>query len=245
MRTFYFTAVISFFLACSQLSEIGCLPYFHTWCGLSANLECMSEICCTWFAHNTDHKNSPSVHHRTTLSGYIFATKACIDSWKKIVKQQYLYMSSQYELWPTNRWVLLATLGHPSQQISTGFASWTSQVTQRRSTKLHNIWTFPGLVDYIYILGGLAPLTEFYQVPNSLCVQVLRSPILATVLHGTRVVGVRQTAAWYKEWIITELSLQGFPIFPGRLSRWAYAHMLHYVSEKVPTFLAVCNFVKS
>jgi len=27
-------------------SEIGCLPYFHTWCGLSANLECMSEIFC-------------------------------------------------------------------------------------------------------------------------------------------------------------------------------------------------------
>jgi len=32
-----------FFLAWSQRSEIGCLPYFHTWCGLSANLECMSE----------------------------------------------------------------------------------------------------------------------------------------------------------------------------------------------------------
>jgi len=28
-------------------------------------------------------KKSPSVHHRTTLSGYIFATKACIDSQKK------------------------------------------------------------------------------------------------------------------------------------------------------------------
>jgi len=28
-------------------------------------------------------KNSPSGHHRTTLSGYIFASKACIDNWKK------------------------------------------------------------------------------------------------------------------------------------------------------------------
>jgi len=28
-------------------------------------------------------KNSPSVHHRTTLSGYISATKAHIDNWKK------------------------------------------------------------------------------------------------------------------------------------------------------------------
>jgi len=28
-------------------------------------------------------KNSPSAHHRTALSGYIFATKACIDNRKK------------------------------------------------------------------------------------------------------------------------------------------------------------------
>ena len=28
---------------------------------------------------------SPSGHHRTTLSGYIFATKACIDNWKKLL----------------------------------------------------------------------------------------------------------------------------------------------------------------
>jgi len=28
-------------------------------------------------------KNSPSGHHRPTLSGYIFATKACIDNPKK------------------------------------------------------------------------------------------------------------------------------------------------------------------
>jgi len=30
----------------SAVAEIGCLPYFHTWCGLSANLECRSETCC-------------------------------------------------------------------------------------------------------------------------------------------------------------------------------------------------------
>jgi len=35
-------------------------------------------------------KNSPSVHHRRTLSGYIFAIKAHIDNRKKIVKQQYV-----------------------------------------------------------------------------------------------------------------------------------------------------------
>jgi len=66
---------------------MGCLPYFHTWCGLSANLECRSEMCCTRLAGNTGRKkiakNSPSGHHRTTLLGHIFATKVCIDNRKK------------------------------------------------------------------------------------------------------------------------------------------------------------------
>ena len=33
-----------FFLASSQWWQSGCLPYFYTWCGLSANLECRSEM---------------------------------------------------------------------------------------------------------------------------------------------------------------------------------------------------------
>jgi len=35
-------------------------------------------------------QNLPSAHHGTTLSGYIFATKARINNQKKPVKQQYL-----------------------------------------------------------------------------------------------------------------------------------------------------------
>jgi len=50
-------------------------------------------MCCTWLAGNAEPKkiakNSTSGHHCTTLSGYIFATKARIDNWKKPVKQQY------------------------------------------------------------------------------------------------------------------------------------------------------------
>jgi len=53
---------------------------------------------------NKTAKKSPSEHHRTNLSGYIFATKAHIDNRKKDVKQQCLtHMSSQYgELPPSN-----------------------------------------------------------------------------------------------------------------------------------------------
>ena len=62
MWTLYFCPVVSssiffFFLAYSQRSWSGCLPYFYTWCGLSANLECRSEMWCTRLAGNTGHKN--------------------------------------------------------------------------------------------------------------------------------------------------------------------------------------------
>ena len=79
-----------------------------------------------------------------------------------------------------------------------------SLLHRRRSTEvnkaLHDVWPFPGLIHYIYIFGGSCPLTEFYQVQNSLCVQVLHSAILAALLHGTRAVGDSQTATRYKEW---------------------------------------------
>ena len=102
----YFHPVVcssSFFLRLiSAVGEIGCLPYFHTWCGLSANLRCRSETCCTRLAGNACTqkiaKKSPSAHHRTTLSGYVFATKAHIDNRKKLVKQQYLLQMSPHNM---------------------------------------------------------------------------------------------------------------------------------------------------
>jgi len=54
-------------------------------------------MCFTRLAEIQDAKKSPSAHHRTTFSGYIFSTKACIDNRKKFVKQQYLlHMFLQY-----------------------------------------------------------------------------------------------------------------------------------------------------
>jgi len=61
-------------------------------------------------AENIGRKNSPSAHHRTTLSGYIFATQARIDNRKKLIKQQYLVHMS---LRPPSGWDPLASLGHP------------------------------------------------------------------------------------------------------------------------------------
>ena len=79
----------------------------------------MSETCCTRLAENTGRKNdakkSKSGHHRTTLSGYIFATKACIDNRKNLLNSN---MSSTCPHNMVNLGLLtapdlLASLGHP------------------------------------------------------------------------------------------------------------------------------------
>jgi len=46
----------------------GCLPYFHTWCGLSTNLECRCGMCCTWLAENTGYKKWPKIRHLGTIA---------------------------------------------------------------------------------------------------------------------------------------------------------------------------------
>jgi len=58
------------FLTYSQRSEIGCLPYFYTWCGcgLSANLECRSEMCCTRLAENAGCKTDSKNCHLCTIA---------------------------------------------------------------------------------------------------------------------------------------------------------------------------------
>jgi len=70
---------------------------------------------CTRLAGNTGRKKLPSGHNRTTLSGYIFAYKARIDNWKKLVKQQYLlHISSQYgELNPLEAEIVSVVKGTP------------------------------------------------------------------------------------------------------------------------------------
>jgi len=68
ISSFFYLSSFFFFLAYSQPSQIGCLPYFHTWCGLSANSGCRSETGCTWLAENTGCKKLPKICHLRTIA---------------------------------------------------------------------------------------------------------------------------------------------------------------------------------
>jgi len=145
-------------------------------------------------------QKSPSAHHHTNLSSYIFANKACIDNRKKIIKRQYLlHMSSQYgKLRPLSGWdrFNLAVWGTPA---NFNWLRVLASLLHRRCSSeanqtLHDVWPSPpaATLQHIHFRRPL-PLTEFCQIQNSLCVQVLPSPILAALLHGTPAAGVSQT----------------------------------------------------
>ena len=116
------------FLTYSQPSQIGCLPYIHTWCSLSANLECRSEMCCTQLAEIQDAKI-----------------------------QYLLHMSLQYdERRPTSGWDRLVALGHPSkfQRVSClGFVTAPTSLNGNQPN-LSRCWPTHGLVKCIYFFGG-------------------------------------------------------------------------------------------
>ena len=89
----------------------------------------------------------------------------------------------------------MTSLGTPA--YFNGFRVLASLLHRRRSTEvnqtLNDVWPSPGLIHYIFILGGSCPVTKFCQVQNSLRPSLARSPILAALLHGTRAVRVSQT----------------------------------------------------
>jgi len=94
-----------FFPRLYQPLQIGCLPYFDTWCDPRANLECRSETCCTRLAGNAGRKKIAKMRHLGTIAQICWA------------------ISSQL--------ARLRSVGEfgASKHISTGFASWQRYCT--------------------------------------------------------------------------------------------------------------------
>ena len=103
------------------------------------------------------------------------------------------------------------------------------------------LWPSPGLVYYIYIFRGSCPVTEFCHVQNSVCVQVLRSPILAALLHGTQSVGVSESLRRRTRNGISELSQRAPPVFGweaitlGIGPHSSYIYIFSFLETKKPS----------
>jgi len=125
-RPLYIAAVVSvfvFFFSSPILSGRRLDVYYTSTqdvCDRCVTSQCRSEMWSTWLTDNTGREQSPSVQHRTTLSGYIFATKASIDNRKKNLLKSNVSSTC-------------------SQQISVGLAyllRYCTDVAQWRSNKL-------------------------------------------------------------------------------------------------------------
>ena len=103
-------------------------------------------------------QKSPSAHHRTHLSGYIFATKACIDN-----RRIFLYSSisatclhNMVNFGPLTAKIGWSVWGTPAN--FNGFRVSASLLHRRRSTEVnqtsHDVWSFPGLVIHF---GAVVP----------------------------------------------------------------------------------------
>jgi len=117
-------------------------------------------------------KNSPSAYHRTTLSGYIFATKARIDNRKKNLLNSNIFptcLHNMVNLGPLAAEIGSVVWGNPANFNQFYFLA--SLLQRHRwleaNQTLHDIWPSPELVHYVYIFRGSSPLTEFCWVQNS------------------------------------------------------------------------------
>jgi len=104
---FLLSIFLSFFFFSSPNLSGRRFYVYYTWYGLSANLECRSETCCSRLAENTVHKKVAENHHLGTIAQLCRAISSQLRHvstiGKKLVEQQYLlHMSPQYgELQPT------------------------------------------------------------------------------------------------------------------------------------------------
>jgi len=158
------------------------------------------------------------------LSGCIFATKACIDNRKKLVKQQFLHMSPAVcELWPISGLDGFTSLGHPSkfQWVSRlGFvtAAMTLDVTAGMTAKRCTMFgCLLAATVCIHFRGLLSP-NEILQGAKF----TLR-PSLAFSYIGS--VTARHSSSW-RQPNLAALSRERHLYSAGRPSRWASAHIL-------------------
>jgi len=141
-------------------------------------------------------------------------------------------MSSQYgELRPTNGWAALGSLVHPSKFQLILRLGFITALTSLSGGQPNFAWCLAVscTVYYICIFGGSCPLTEFCQLKNSLCTQLLRSPKLAPLLHGTWALS---SAKVYS--VVQRMELRNFCrlhhlYLAGRPLHWASAHILVYI----------------
>jgi len=150
-------------------------------------------MCYTWLAENTGRKKSPSGHHPTTLSGYIFATEARISNRKKNLLSSNISSTCLHNMvnfgllaaeivsgvlgTPAtfNGFRVLAALLHGSQvvSVSQSLRRWTEGATYVRQGDHHvGHWSTFLVENYICVtFAEICNQVNFLLQNNVLCVK--------------------------------------------------------------------------
>jgi len=175
-------------------------------------------------------QKSPSGHHPTILSGYIFATKTCIDNRKKIVKQQYLLHMphNMVNFDPLAAEIVSGEFGAP-QLFSTTSASWLRYCTACSSGRQPNFAALnrgrhlcsagrPSRWALAHISSLVLFLSFFFSSPN---LSGRRLDVYHTSKHGMAL--VRISNAGLKCAARSSLEMQG-PKNRQKFAIWAPSH---------------------
>ena len=150
--------LLSIFFFSSPILSRRRLDVYRTstqWCGLSANLGCRSETCCTRLAENTDAKKSPKILHLRTVAQICRAISSQLRHLSKIGKNM---LNSNISLTRPHN---IVNFGPVAAEIGSlvwgtpaiGFRVLASLLQRRRSTEanqtLHDVWPSPGLVLHV------------------------------------------------------------------------------------------------
>ena len=178
------------------------------------------------------------MHQRTTSSGYIFATKACIDNRQKLVKQQYLFHMppNMVNFGPSASEIGSLVCGTPEN--FNGFRVLASLLQRRRSTEanqtLHDVLPSPGLVHCIYIFFWGGALLPRYGILTG--VQFTLRPSLALSYIGS--ITARHSSSG-RQPNFAALSRGRHLYSVGRPSRWALAYILVFSA-----YAFVCGIIQ-
>jgi len=130
---------------------------------------------------NAGHKNWAKSRYLRIIPHLCQAISSQLRHYLSTVRKNFfsnIYSACPYNM--VNFGPLTADIGLPVRGTPAnlnGFRVMASLLHRCRSKEVNqtllDVWPSPGLVHYIYIFRGSCTLTEFCQVQNSLCVQVL------------------------------------------------------------------------
>jgi len=174
-------------------------------------------------------QRSPSAHHRTTLSGYIFATKARIDNGKNLLNRNISPYALQYgELWLTSGWDRFVNLGHPRkfQQVSClGLVTAATSFTEGQPNFARCLAFSWAATLYIHLRGS-CPWWNFatckIHFTSKSCVLLYWQ--LVTARHSSS--GRQPNCGMVQGMELPNFRRARHLYSAGRPSRWASAHIL-------------------